>query len=231
MAVCTSQLGLISQHSILTAAGSLDGRQGNLHAISTPHSPSLLVRKPRVVCSLGPEIEKSGFGFNAVTRGRRPSTACRADKKDAARKALEDALSGKKDLLNKWDAEIKRREEGGGGGEGRGRGWGGGGGGGGGDGDGVSGGWDERWEETKQVLFAIGGILGIYLLFTQGLRIVAFLINCILFVLRGFKGPRSQQQEIYTPRAATAGAAADGGDVGEAGKREESVRQKWGGDE
>ncbi|CAI5477158.1 unnamed protein product [Closterium sp. Yama58-4] len=195
MAVCTSQLGLTSQHSILTAAGSLDGFQGNLHAFTTPHNPSLLVRKPRVVCSLGPKIEKSGFGFNAVTRGGRPSTACRADKKDAARKALEDALSGKKDLLN-------------------------------------NGGGDERWEETKQVLFAIGGILGIYLLFTQGLRIVAFVINCILFVLRGFKGPRSQQQEIYTPRAATAGAAAgDGGDVGEAGKREESVRQKWGGDE
>ncbi|CAI5522462.1 unnamed protein product [Closterium sp. Naga37s-1] len=225
MAVCTSQLGLTSQHSILTAAGSLDGHQNKLQAFSSPHSPSLLVRKPRVVCSLGPEIEKSGFGLNAVTRGRRPSTACRADKKDAARKALEDALSGKKDLLNKWDAEIKKREEGGGGGEGRGRGWGGGGGGGGGDGDGVSGGGDERWEETKQVLFAIGGMLGI------GLRIVAFLVNCILFVLRGFKGPRSQQQEIYTPRAATAGAAADGGDVGDAGKREESVRQKWGGDE
>ncbi|CAI5992538.1 unnamed protein product [Closterium sp. NIES-64] len=74
-------------------------------------------------------------------------------------------------------------------------------------------------------------MLGIYLLFTQGLRIVAFLVNCILFVLRGFKGPRSQQQEIYTPREATAGAAGDGGDVGDAGKREESVRQKWGGDE
>ncbi|GJP34720.1 hypothetical protein CLOM_g3154 [Closterium sp. NIES-68] len=173
-----------------------------------------------------------GQALRAEPIKRRPSIACRADKKDAARKALEDALSGKKDLLNKWDAEIKKREEGGGGGGGgRGRGWGGGGGGGGGDGDGVSGGGDERWEETKQVLFAIGGIVGIYLLFTQGLRIVAFVINCILFVLRGFKGPRSQQ-EVYTPRAATAGAAAGGGEeVGDAGKREESVRKKWGGDE
>ncbi|CAI5508405.1 unnamed protein product [Closterium sp. Naga37s-1] len=157
---------------------------------------------------------------------------------DAARKALEDALSGKKDLVNKWDAEIKKQ---------------------------INPYYapssltspfppPPRPIRTPLSAFHTGpshrGLQNQlhslpstsppsarsfhppqYLLFTQGLRIVAFLVNCILFVLRGFKGPRSQQQEIYTPRAATAGAAGGDGDVGDAGKREESVRQKWGGDE
>lgn len=81
---------------------------------------------------------------------------------DAARKALQDAFKGSSsEALKKFEKEAKMREaggDGGGGGKGRGRGWGGGGGGGDGGSAGASG---EGWEETKQFLYAVGGIAGI----------------------------------------------------------------------
>lgn len=74
---------------------------------------------------------------------------------DQARKALEGALSGKKIEFDKWDKEIKRREELGGGG----------------DSGGAGGGWfgwgrwfgwsndDNFWQEAKQASLTILGIV------------------------------------------------------------------------
>lgn len=63
---------------------------------------------------------------------------------EQARKALEGALSGKKNEFDKWDKEIKRREELGGGGSSGGGGW---------FGWGGRFGWsndDNFWQEAKQ---------------------------------------------------------------------------------
>jgi len=63
---------------------------------------------------------------------------------EQARKALEGALSGKKNEFDKWDKEIKRREELGGGGDSSGGGW---------FGWGRRFGWsndDNFWQEAKQ---------------------------------------------------------------------------------
>jgi len=63
---------------------------------------------------------------------------------EQARKALEGALSGKKNEFDKWDKEIKRREELGGGGDSGGGGW---------FGWGRRFGWsndDNFWQEAKQ---------------------------------------------------------------------------------
>lgn len=70
---------------------------------------------------------------------------------EQARKALESALGGKKNEFEKWNNEIKKREEMGGGGGGRG-GWFG------------SGGWfgwsdDQFWPEAQQTSLAVLGII------------------------------------------------------------------------
>ncbi|KAJ7547092.1 hypothetical protein O6H91_08G068800 [Diphasiastrum complanatum] len=106
--------------------------------------------------------------------------------REAARKALESALGGKKELFNKWDEEIKKRESGGVGGGSGGRG-----GQGGHQQDGNS------WEEAKQIFFAFTGLTVIYLLITQGRSILAFTVNGILFALRGFK--RSSHSATISP--------------------------------
>lgn len=72
---------------------------------------------------------------------------------EQARKALEGALSGKKNEYVKWDKEIKRREELGGGGDTGGGGW---------FGWGGRFGWsndDNFWQESKQASFTILGII------------------------------------------------------------------------
>ena len=72
---------------------------------------------------------------------------------EQARKALESALSGKKNELEKWDKEIKRREELGGGGDTGGGGW---------FGWNRWFGWsndDNFWQEAKQAILTILGIV------------------------------------------------------------------------
>lgn len=72
---------------------------------------------------------------------------------DQARKALEGALGGKKVEFEKWDKEIKKREEVGGGSSGGGGGW---------FGWGRRFGWsndDDFWQEAQQASLAVLGIL------------------------------------------------------------------------
>ncbi|KAL3850931.1 hypothetical protein ACJIZ3_012813 [Penstemon smallii] len=97
-------------------------------------------------------------------------------KQEQARKALESALGGKKTEFEKWDKEIKNREESGGGGNsGRGGwfGW---------------GGWsddDRFWQEAQQASLAILGILIVYLIVAKGDVMLAVIFNPLLFALRG----------------------------------------------
>ncbi|XP_047308269.1 uncharacterized protein LOC124912241 [Impatiens glandulifera] len=102
-------------------------------------------------------------------------------KQEQARKALEDALGGKKSELDKWDKEIRKREEeeaagGGGGGGGRGGG----------------GGWfrwwsngDHFWQEAQQASLAVLGIILVYLIIAKGEVMLAVILNPLLFALRG----------------------------------------------
>lgn len=72
---------------------------------------------------------------------------------EQARKALESALGGKRNEFEKWDKEIKRREEAGGGCDAGGGGWFG------------SGGWfgwfsgDHFWQEAQQASLTMLGIV------------------------------------------------------------------------
>jgi hypothetical protein len=72
---------------------------------------------------------------------------------EQAKKALESALGGKKDEFEKWNKEIKRREEAGGGGDSGGGGW---------FGWGGRFGWsngDNFWPEAQQASLAVLGII------------------------------------------------------------------------
>jgi len=72
---------------------------------------------------------------------------------EQARKALEGALSGKKNEFDKWNKEIKRKEELGGGGDTGGGGW---------FGWGKRFGWsndDNFWQEAKQAILTILGLV------------------------------------------------------------------------
>lgn len=74
---------------------------------------------------------------------------------EEARKALEGALGGKKSEFEKWNKEIKRREEIGGGGNAGGGGW---------FGWGGRFGWsndDNFWPEAQQTSLAVLGILAL----------------------------------------------------------------------
>ncbi|XP_059309993.1 uncharacterized protein LOC132061146 [Lycium ferocissimum] len=99
-------------------------------------------------------------------------------KQDEARKALEGALGGKKSEYEKWDKEIKRREEAGGGDNSGGgswfnwRRW-------------FDGSDDGRfWQEAQQASLAILGIIVMYLIVTKGDMILAVIFNPLLFKLR-----------------------------------------------
>lgn len=149
------------------------------------------------------------------------------NKRDAAKKALESALGEKKGDFSKWDEEIKKRQESGGGDGGKGRGWGkggGGGGGGGSGGDSSEGGLpplnSNTWDDAKQMVMAFLGLAALYLVLTQGKRMLAVSVNSALFVLRGFKanGSSSPSRE-----PALAGPISDG-----PGPAESSVISKWG---
>ncbi|XP_004507636.1 uncharacterized protein [Cicer arietinum] len=103
-------------------------------------------------------------------------------RQEQARKALEGALSGKKNEFEKWGKEIKKREELGGdaGGSGGG-GW---------FGWGRWFGWsndDNFWQEAKQASLTILGIILIYLLVAKGDLILAVIINPLLYALRGVR--------------------------------------------
>ncbi|XP_027332575.1 uncharacterized protein LOC113847581 [Abrus precatorius] len=99
-------------------------------------------------------------------------------KEERARKALEGALSGKKNEFEKWDKEIKRREKLGGGGDTGGGGW---------SGWGRWFGWsndDNFWQEAKQASLTVLGIILIYLIVAKGDLILAVIFNPLLYALR-----------------------------------------------
>ncbi|KAL3519377.1 hypothetical protein ACH5RR_017526 [Cinchona calisaya] len=97
-------------------------------------------------------------------------------KEDEARKALESALGGKKTEFEKWDKEIKRREQAGGGGDSGGGGWfrwlGGSNG-------------DHFWEEAQQTSLTILGIIAMCLIIAKGDVMIAVVLNPLLYLLRG----------------------------------------------
>ncbi|KAL8032956.1 hypothetical protein ABFX02_13G131500 [Erythranthe guttata] len=102
-------------------------------------------------------------------------------KQDQARKALEGALGEKKTEFEKWNQEIKKREEAGSGGGNSGggggwfgwRGWFGG-------SDG-----DRFWQEAQQASLTILGIFVVYLIVAKGDVMLAVIFNPLLFALRG----------------------------------------------
>ncbi|XP_061339836.1 uncharacterized protein LOC133286436 [Gastrolobium bilobum] len=102
-------------------------------------------------------------------------------REEQARKALEGALSGKKNEFDKWDKEIKRKEELGGGGDTGGGGW---------FGWGRWFGWsndDNFWREAKQASLTLLGIVLMYLLVAKGDLILAITFNPLLYALRGVR--------------------------------------------
>ncbi|KAK4742476.1 hypothetical protein SAY87_000477 [Trapa incisa] len=100
-------------------------------------------------------------------------------REEQARRALEGALGGKKSEFEKWNKEIKRREEAGGGGDGGGGGW---------FGWGGRFGWssgDNFWKEAQQLALTILGIICMYLIIAKGEVLLAVIFNPLLFALRG----------------------------------------------
>ncbi|CAI9086888.1 OLC1v1020811C2 [Oldenlandia corymbosa var. corymbosa] len=98
-------------------------------------------------------------------------------KQEQARKALESALGGKKTEFEKWDKEIKRREEAGGGGDIGGGGW--------------FGRWsrwfgdgDHFWQEAQQIGLTILGIVTVFLIVAKGDVMLAVVLNPLLLSLR-----------------------------------------------
>ncbi|KAJ0969134.1 hypothetical protein J5N97_022011 [Dioscorea zingiberensis] len=140
-------------------------------ALGSPHSAMVEIPNPRWR-TLTDRLKSNGRHSCFFSDGR---------KQDQARKALEDAFGGKKTELEKWNKEIKIREErGGGGASGRG-GWFGG------------GGWfgwfggEHFWEETQQASITIIVIVALCLLIAKGSIIFAVVFNSLLFALRGVR--------------------------------------------
>ncbi|KAK3036937.1 hypothetical protein RJ639_030902 [Escallonia herrerae] len=102
-------------------------------------------------------------------------------KQEEARKALESALGEKKTEFERWDKEIKKREEASGGGDGGGGGW------------FRWGRWsggsndDHFWQEAQQLSLTIVGILVMYLVIAKGDVLLAVIFNPMLFGLRGIR--------------------------------------------
>ncbi|XP_050288338.1 uncharacterized protein LOC126726956 [Quercus robur] len=100
-------------------------------------------------------------------------------KEERARKALEGALGGKKSEFEKWNKEIKQREEVGGGGDAGGGGW---------FGWGGRFGWsngDHFWPEAQQAILTVLGIMIMYLIVAKGELMLAVIFNPLLYALRG----------------------------------------------
>ncbi|XVF75233.1 hypothetical protein PTKIN_Ptkin13bG0170800 [Pterospermum kingtungense] len=138
-------------------------------------------------------------GFRSINAARKPSVApnwssllqnlkCNGRfsclfsdnrREEQARKALESALGGKKNEFEKWNKEIKRREEAGGGDDAGGGGW---------FGWGGRFGWsdgDHFWQEAQQTGLAVLGIIVMYLIIAKGELLLAVIFNPLLYALRG----------------------------------------------
>ncbi|GAV65213.1 hypothetical protein CFOL_v3_08728 [Cephalotus follicularis] len=144
-----------------------------IHPSTRPESPSLLLptRHAQNWTSLLQQLKCDGR-FSCLFSDNR--------KEEQARKALESALGGKKNEFEKWNKEIKRKEElGGEGGQAGGGGW---------FGWGGRFGWsngDNFWQEAQQTSLAVVGIIIMYLIVAKGEVMLALIFNPLLNALRG----------------------------------------------
>ncbi|KNA12438.1 hypothetical protein SOVF_125670 [Spinacia oleracea] len=148
-------------------------------------------------------------------------------KQDQARKALESALGGNKEKFEKWDQEIKKREEvGGGGGNGGGGGW---------FGWGGRFGWwndDNFWQEAQQGSLAVLGLLVLYLVAAKGDQLLAVIVNPLLFGLRSTRNSLSYVTSLITGKVYMGNDAQYEEMKLEAAQSsaKENVMKKWGSD-
>ncbi|CAF1698030.1 hypothetical protein HID58_050969 [Brassica napus] len=196
---------------------------------SSSSSPLLHLRRrtsldSSSVFSLRTSITKSKPRFSCLFSGGNNQ------REEQARKALESALGGKKNEFDKWDKEIKKREESGGGG--------GDGGGGGGWFGGGGGGWfsgDHFWNEAQQITITLLAILLVYMIVAKGEVMAAFVLNPLLYALRGTReGLTSLSSKLTGGKVSKV----NGDDSEEMWKKDgfsevsakESVVRKWGSD-
>lgn len=167
---------------------------------------------------------------------------------EQARKALESALGGKKNEFEKWDKEIKRREEAGGGGDAGGGGW---------FGWGGRFGWsngDHFWQETQQTSLAVLGIIIMvssflksvlymirvchhsltslffalqYLIVAKGEVMLAVFFNPLLYALRGMRNAFTLITSRFLQKASPSGPK---NEVYSLLSAKETVLRKWGSD-
>ncbi|CAN7114555.1 uncharacterized protein LOC103856426 [Brassica rapa] len=192
---------------------------------SSSSSPLLHLRRrtsldSNSVFSLRTSITKSKPRFSCLFSGGNNQ------REEQARKALESALGGKKNEFDKWDKEIKKREESGGNGGGGG-GWFGGG-----------GGWfsgDHFWNEAQQITITLLAILFVYMIVAKGGVMAAFVLNPLLYALRGTReGLTSLSSKLSGGNASKV----NGDSSDEMWKKDgfsevsakESVVRKWGSD-
>ncbi|CAN8252419.1 unnamed protein product [Cochlearia groenlandica] len=147
-----------------------------------------------------------------------------SQREEQARKSLETALGGKKNEFEKWDKEIKKREESGGGNNGGGGGWFGGG-----------GGWfsgDHFWGEAQQIGFTLLAMLAVYMVVAKGEVMAAFVLNPLLYVLRGTReGVTSLSSNLMGRKASTVNGDSNAEKEGFSNvSAKESVVRKWGSD-
>ncbi|RID73739.1 hypothetical protein BRARA_B00869 [Brassica rapa] len=195
--------------------------------INPPSSSSLLLLRCRTtldsnyVFSLRTSVTKSKGRFYCLFSGGN-------QREEQARKALESALGGKKNEFDKWDKEIKKREESGddgNGGKGGGGGWFGGGG----------GGWfsgDHFWNEAQQITITLLAILFVYMIVAKGEVMAAFVLNPLLYALRGTREGLTSLSSKLMGRQASKVNGASSEEIWKDSQvsAKESVVRKWGSD-
>ncbi|KAJ8770555.1 hypothetical protein K2173_018046 [Erythroxylum novogranatense] len=150
-----------------------------------------------------------------------------SDREEQARKALESALGGKKNEFEKWNKEIKKREEAGGGGDVGGGGW---------FGWGGRFGWsngDNFWPEAQQTSLAVLGIMVMYLIVAKGELMLAAIFNPLLYALRGARNGFTLISSKILSSTSPNSPADFTDSLKEGGTRvsaKESVLRKWGSD-
>ncbi|KAK9155436.1 hypothetical protein Sjap_002916 [Stephania japonica] len=151
-------------------------------------------------------------------------------REDQARKALEGALGGKKNEFEKWNKEIKKREdmkEMVGGGDAGGGGW---------FGWGRWFGWSDGehfWEEAQQASLTILGITLVYLLVAKGELLLAVIFNPLLYSLRWTRNSFTFITSLLLKKMAPAYATVNYTPKEEVISRpsaKENVIRKWGSD-
>ncbi|KAJ6363770.1 hypothetical protein OIU78_003853 [Salix suchowensis] len=142
---------------------------------------------------------------NLRCNGRFTCLFSSSGREEQAKKALESALGGKKDEFEKWNKEIKKREEAGGGGD-----------------------------TAQQTSLAVLGIIAMYLVVAKGDLILAVIFNPLLYALRGTRnGLTLISSKIL--RNASVDSPSDFSNALKNGvyaevSAKESVKRKWGSD-